>query len=297
MFAPGFCRISFANVIAIIVALALFSSASADLTLHDDGRDRDIPVKVYYPTSAKGELPLILFSHGFGGTKDGYAYLGEGWSEAGYIVILPTHIGSDRDAVLRLGAVLARDSAASFHLQEDRTDDIQFILSSLDQIEGSIPALKGRIDRSRIGIAGHSMGAGTAMLLGGATAVSPFGERESFRDPRVKAIIAMSPQGPGEEGFDTSSWDDIRIPVMTMSGTLDGGIAGQPPSWRLEAYKHMPPGDKYQVAVRGARHLSFAIGTRFHDCILAESTAFWNRYLEAERAELSSQGACVIKAK
>jgi predicted dienelactone hydrolase len=283
-------------VIAILLAFTFFSSASANLILHDASRNRDIPIKVYYPANTSRSVPLIVFSHGFGGTKDGYQYLGQGWSQAGYVVILPTHIGSDHDAVIRYGATVARDPAASFELQQDRTADVKYILSSLDQLENRIPALKRKIDRKKIGVAGHSMGAGTAMLLGGAEAAAS-GRLQAFRDPRVTAIITMSPQGSGEEGFDAHSWDNMRIPVMTMSGTLDLGVGGQPPSWRQEAYKHMPAGDKYQVIVRGARHLSFAIGTEFHDCILAESTAFWNRYLRSENSAITTQGACSISSK
>ncbi len=281
---------------ALLILTASLSVSTADLTLHDAARNRDIPVKIYYSSSTQ-PAPLIVFSHGYGGNMDGYSYLGEAWATAGFIVICPTHKGSDRDAILHSGSEPLRDPAESFALQADRTSDVKFILSSLGTVESSIPELRGKIDKGRIGVGGHSMGAGTAMLLAGATAMSPEGRRTSFRDSRVKAIVAMSPQGSSEEGFDQHSWDDIHIPVMVMSGTRDRGVGGQSPEWRQEAYNRMPPGEKYEVIVDGAGHLAFAIGKRFHDCIAAESTAFWKKELLGSAAAIQSTRQCQVNSK
>ena len=269
-----------------------------DLVLLDAVRGRDVPVKVYEP-SRPGIFPLIVFSPGFGGSRDGYEYLGRGWSDAGYVVVIITHQGSDQEAVRRYGATLSRDPRASFSLQVDRTGDVALVLDSLDMIEQQIPSLSGRINRQRIGVAGHSMGAGTALLIAGARAAPPSGAMRTFRDPRVAVAIAMSPQGAGEEGFTDTSWSDLRVPVMTMSGTLDLGIAGQPATWRLEPFQHMPPTDKFQVIVDGARHLSFATGERFHPCILKETLAFWDSLLkqDAPRSRIASFGACTVTSK
>ena len=84
---------------------------------------------------------------------------------------------------------------------------------------------------------------------------------------------------------------------MTMSGTRDRGIGGEPPEWRTQPYKHMPPGDKYQVTVNGANHLAFAMGRRFHDCIMKESTAFWQKYLKGQPESIRSSGACEVTSK
>jgi hypothetical protein len=84
---------------------------------------------------------------------------------------------------------------------------------------------------------------------------------------------------------------------MTMSGTRDRGVGGEPPEWRMQPYKHMPAGQKYQVTVNGATHLAFAVGKRFHQCILSESTAFWDQYLKGQSKGISSQGACDVTSK
>ena len=275
----------------------LSTAGSAELTLHDRGRNRDIPLKVYYPEHLSSSVPLIIFSPGYGGNREGYSYLGRGWATAGYIVIVPTHAGSDNTA-LRTNALRGvEDAAQAFENQTLRTGDIGFLISSIKEIEHQIPAIKGKIDRKRIGMSGHSMGGGTTLLIAGATAAAPGAQPTGFRNDHVRAAVAMSPPGPGRAAFVDHSWDQIGVPVMTMSGTRDRGVGGEPPEWRTQPYKHMPPGDKYQVTVNGANHLVFAMGKRFHDCILQESTAFWDGYLKGRPKSIQSMGACEVTSK
>jgi serine/threonine protein kinase/pimeloyl-ACP methyl ester carboxylesterase len=273
------------------------SSRTATLTLHDSARNREIPLKVYYPAQISGSLPLIIFSHGYGGSREGYEYLGRGWADAGYIVIFPTHLGSDTEALAQMGLRGASDPATAFEMQRQRAADVHFVLSSLKLIDQQVRDIHGKIDKQEIGVAGHSMGAGTALLVAGATASAANGAAQSFRDKHVRAVIAMSPQGPGEEGFSDHSWDSVAVPALTMSGSKDRGIGGQPAEWRMLPFQHMPAGGKYQVLVNGADHLTFAVGGRFRACILQETIAFWGAYLGGQKKPLQSAGACEVKAK
>jgi serine/threonine protein kinase/dienelactone hydrolase len=282
-----------------VLPLPPSSSRTAALTLLDSARNREIPLKIYYPGQISGSLPLIVFSHGYGGTREGYEYLGRAWADAGFIVILPTHLGSDTEALAQLGLRGAGDPGAAFEMQKQRTADVHFILSSLKLIDQQVRDIHGKINNKQIGVGGHSMGAGTALLVGGATAAPPSGSAQSFsfRDKHVRAVIAMSPQGAGEEGFSDHSWDHISVPTLTMSGTKDRGIGGQAPEWRTQAFQHMPAGSKYQVIVGGADHLSFAVGGRFRECILQETIAFWDTYLKGQEKPIQSSGACAVSAK
>jgi serine/threonine protein kinase/dienelactone hydrolase len=280
-----------------VTPLAPSSSLSAALTLRDSDRNREIPLKIYYPGHISGSLPLIVFSHGYGGTRDGYEYLGRGWADAGYIVIFPTHIGSDSEALAQTGLRAAGDPATSFEMQRQRAADIRFILSSLKLIDRQVREIHGKINNKQIGVGGHSMGAGTALLIGGATGAAPNGSAQSFRDKHVRAVIAISPQGAGEEGFSDHSWDKLAVPALTMSGTKDRGIGGQPPEWRTQPFRQMPAGSKYHVTVNGAEHLTFAVGGRFRACILQETTAFWDTYLKGQQKSIQTSGACEVTAK
>ena len=274
------------------------SSLTAELMLHDGGRNRDIPVKVYYPGHVVSGTPVVIFSHGYGGSDQGYEYLGRGWADAGYVVILPTHAGSDTAAIRPMGMSGVEDPAKAFVLQQQRAGDVHFLVAQLKSIERQVPAIRGKIDRKKIGVAGHSMGAGTALLIAGAALAAPSGPPQLFRDDHVRAAVALSPPGPGRSAFSDNSWDGIGVPVMTMSGTRDRGMGGEPPEWRTQPFKHMPGGGKYQVLVEGAEHLTFSLGgPRFRPCILLETTAFWDTYLKGHARPIQPSGPCAVTSK
>lgn len=75
------------------------------LTLRDAARGKDLAYKVSYP-EGDGPYPLIVFSHGFGGSKDGFSTISRHWAGHGYVVIQPTHAdglgrrGGDRNAAI-----------------------------------------------------------------------------------------------------------------------------------------------------------------------------------------------------
>src|SRR5208283_4341837 len=71
-----------------------FHASHVDLTVHDAARNRDIPVRVYLPMNTAPE-PVILFSHGLGGSRVGSVFLGEHWAERGYAAVFLQHPGSD----------------------------------------------------------------------------------------------------------------------------------------------------------------------------------------------------------
>src|SRR5215510_6060681 len=62
---------------------------------HDARRDRDVPAKIYSPNTGDGPFPVIIFSHGLGGSREGYEYLGRHWASHGYVSVHLQHIGSD----------------------------------------------------------------------------------------------------------------------------------------------------------------------------------------------------------
>src|SRR4051812_39599848 len=77
-----------------------FAVETLKLEWRDAKRQRDVPAKIYFPKDATGACPLIVFSHGLGGTRDGYEYLGRYWASHGYVSVHVQHLGSD-DAVWR----------------------------------------------------------------------------------------------------------------------------------------------------------------------------------------------------
>ena len=268
-----------------------------NLILQDAARKSELTCKVYFPNTG-GPYPLILFSHGFGGNKDAFGTVGKHWASHGYIVISPTHAdglgrrktnpSNEKPGVMtRPGGLLGRLNDPQ--KIGDRVADLVLILDSVDKLTNAVPALKGKIDSEQIGVGGHSFGAYTAMLIGGVTADLGTYKAKSFRDKRVKCILPISGQGTGQQGLTDKSWEALKVPMMTITGTRDQGAGGQGVEWKKEPYKYSPAGDKYLVVIDGANHLSFGggLGARsggITDIVKLCSTYYWDTYLKDSEA-------------
>jgi predicted dienelactone hydrolase len=258
-----------------------------DLTLRDPARDKDLPIRVTYPV-ASGPLPVVVFSHGAWAARDYYVPLATHWASHGYVVVQPTH-----DDSVTLGQEFGDVVVFSPRFWQARVDDMKFLIDSLDNL--GVADLKGRIDRARVGVGGHSYGAGTTTAIGGVTMFGPGGTRRTVGDPRVKAIVVLSGQGLGAT-LKKDSWKSISIPMQVITGTRDPGRGGQTYEWRIEPFTYAAPGHKYLILIEGADH-SFGgvtdtddgpprIGIREHPRIPAHvedvqsaTTAFWDAHL------------------
>jgi len=235
--------------------------AIPDAELRDDARNRDVRITIEYPTRSANN-PLIVFSPGYGGDNNAYVGLSSYWTSQGYVVIRVAHADAGKRAAEDLWTTLTQTD------HRNRVRDITLVLDSLDLLEQRYEELKGKIDRTKIVAAGHSYGAYTAMLLGGMRIYpGPIG----YADPRIKAVIAMSPQGPSDtRGLTKESWSEMKVPVLFMTGTRDQGIAEiETPEWRRQAFDNAAAGDKWLVVVEHARHATF-VG-RYDAFILAQS--------------------------
>ncbi|MEW6186200.1 MAG: hypothetical protein AB1585_10730, partial [Thermodesulfobacteriota bacterium] len=172
-----------------------------DLVLIDPTRQREIPLKIYYPQNPPGPAPILLLSHGMGGSKTSSNWMGRYLASHGYICIFLTHFGSD-NSLLDFSKGIQENVEKLFQAfwgmkdTLDRPQDIIFVLDSLQKIESSRPVLKGKMDLKKIGLAGHSFGAFTALSVAGGYAEPVrliYGR--TFDDPRPLAFLALSPPG------------------------------------------------------------------------------------------------------
>ena len=227
--------------------------------IRDARRNKDVPLAIEYPTKP-GPHPVIIFSHNYGGMSRGYVTLGSQWASHGFVVIRPAHA----DAGTVKDSATSKDPRETWGQQsvadyKNRAEDLKLILDSFATIETQYPELKGKLDATRVGVAGHGYGAFSALLVAGMKAYDG-AVSYNYADPRVKAVIAMSPQGISEKrGIRADSWTDVRVPVLYLTGSADLGIEeNENAAWRKQAFENSPEGDKWFVSIEGATHFTFS---------------------------------------
>ncbi|AUW60128.1 chlorophyllase [Sphingobium sp. SCG-1] len=227
------------------------------LSLPIEGRGEDLTYRVTAPAEG-GSLPVILFSHGNGQSLYTYGPLVNYWASHGFAVINPTHLDSRMIA-------LAADDPRRPQLWRHREQDILALLDNLDAIEEAVAFIKGRIDRDRVAVAGHSWGAQTASMFLGATHPDPDdGSTVSLSDGRVKAGVLFAVPGTGGDNlsefatqnfpFMHPDFSGLQTPTLVVAGENDNGaMTVRGPDWWREAYD-LSPGAKALFEVRGGEH-------------------------------------------
>lgn len=265
-----------------------------DLTVVDQARQRELPVRVYLPEDP-APAPVVLFSHGLGGSCMNNAYLGRHWAMRGYAAVFMQHPGSDTSVWQgqplgqKLTAMKQAASAANFLL---RVKDVPAVLDQLEAwnaTEGH--ALNGRLDLGRVGMSGHSFGAVTTQAVSGQTFSLGDG---TVTEARIKAAVMFSPSSP-RLGDPAKAFGSVKIPWMLMTGTNDVSFINDTDlASRLAVFPALPPGGKYEVVLDGAEHSAFnerglpgdkaKRNPNHHRVILSLSTAFWDVYLRGDEA-------------
>jgi predicted dienelactone hydrolase len=240
---------------------------------------RTMALRVYFPESG-GPYPLIVFCAGSGGGNDTFGETSTFLASHGYVVL---HTSYDVNA----------RGGGNEQLTRNRVADVALALDSLDKLPGLEPALKDKIDATRIGAAGHSSDAYITQLIGGAAVVFD-GRTTSFRDERVQAIVQFSGQGSNQQGLTKDSWKNLTIPMLTLTGTRDRGATGGGPEWKQEPFDLSPPGNKHHACYEGGHHGSFsgkfagdANGRAIFEHSQRLALAFFDAYLKGDEQALA----------
>jgi predicted dienelactone hydrolase len=230
----------------------------------DNERNRRVPAKLYWPNPTALTKPqttqLLIFSHGLGGSRDGYSYIGRYLAQNGIASLHLQHVGSDRAiwsaSVFEIPYLLkqaARDEEAI-----NRAKDFQFALTQLFNLAPYAQA----INPQTIAAAGHSYGANTTLLVSGA-AVERDGVAISLKDPRVKMAVVMS--SPPFYGADTESTkkilSSITIPTLHITATEDViNVPGyySKASDRIQIFENMNHSPKNLVVFKEGSHNIFS---------------------------------------
>ena len=260
LFSPMFAGAAVIDRRTLLGAAAACSVMPAEAAVttraewRDPARDRVVPVLIRCPAQP-GPAPLVLLSHGLGGSREGLAYLGEILAGAGYVAVHLQHKGSDvavwqgaGDPRQAMGAALTNVGAAVARLRD--------VVFALDTLTGDgEPLLRGRVDTGRIAVAGHSYGAWTAThVLGERLPLGGWGL--GLPDRRLRAGIALSPVPPLGVPADRA-YRGITAPILYVTGTQDRGMGV--PDWHARTLGFRNAEAPALLAVlNGASHASFA---------------------------------------
>ncbi len=288
-FIAGLCSILALQIWGAAAALALPKNTETEFT--DPARQRVIPLLVRMP-EGQGKVPLVIFSHGLGGSREGGKLWGEHWAAHGYAVIHTQHAGSDASLLKSgMGGPLQRlKRGATGQQLIARAQDVSFVLDEITRRQASGDALYARMDMNRIAMTGHSFGAMTTLALADQRYPNT---SQTLVDTRFKAFIAFSPQmAQSRPGSSFDAYREIRKPMLVVTGTYDGDMLGNgaSPDRRAAVFDALPAGDKYRVIFDKGDHMVFGGGA------VRESEVFL-RFIDNNSPRTDAATATLIQDK
>ncbi|MEH0874578.1 alpha/beta fold hydrolase [Pectobacterium cacticida] len=285
----------FISLLLSFAALADVGIGFQQITIVKGADNRPLDVAVFYPVSSSsqrtiigenaafpgitvsknaapesGKYPLIVVSHGYGGSWLNQLWLAEALVKQGYIVAAPNHPGTTTKDM--------RTEKAQELWQ--RPHDISRVVTALL----AAPEKTGRVDEKRIAAVGHSLGGWTVLeLAGGRFSTDQFEQDclthaglasckvyermqvaknaasrtqldKSLADPRIRAVVSLD-MGLAR-GITAQSLAAINIPVLIMAA----GYPNEELPAALESHdlaRKLPPAHSTYKEIADATHFSF----------------------------------------
>jgi len=258
---------------------------TVDLSIDNPRTGRALELRVRVPAAgvsadmpAQG-WPVLVFSHGAGGSREAFGSLLELLATHGFASVAPTHgdsIELARRGGERVPGLMDRDGRRQLLRRVDlagRVADCSLVLDAAHDIAARVADDTGQrvlLDTQRAAIGGHSAGAFTAQLAAGVRARGrAVGKRgfglSSIADERFRAAVVISGQGTPTRALTADSWARVAVPMLVFAGSLDGSppdMGRQTPASRREPFERSrgrdaggPPA--YLVDIAGATHSSY----------------------------------------
>lgn len=201
---------------------------------------------------AGGPHPVVVFTHGYTGTFTDYTFLFEDLASRGYVVASVDHtyeataveFPDGRVVKSVLGSYLSKSAKSDVQTLtlavSVRLDDLKFVVNELERLNaGGNDPFAGRLDMSRVALAGHSLGGLTALL----------GVQQ---DPRFRAGVILDGVLPDFVAVGT------QTPILVLTAGNDGwgendcrlwnGLRGPRVAVNLKGAEHVTPSDAVWLA-------------------------------------------------
>jgi predicted dienelactone hydrolase len=199
------------------------SAGSRSFSLFDEPSGRTIPLLVMYPSDSRpatdgaiapGTFPLVVISHGNGGSGALYRSIATHLARNGFVVALPDHAGNTRGD---------NDLARTVANLESRPRHIRLTIDWAYGASPFAPFLKA----GAVAIIGHSLGGYTALAIAGGLPAAFAHETpdrvprpvEVMPDERVKALVLLAPATAWFKAGDALR--RVRVPILMMTAEHD----------------------------------------------------------------------------
>jgi predicted dienelactone hydrolase len=167
---------------------------------------------------APGAFPLVVLSHGTGGSPLVYRTLAAHLARHGYVVALPEHPGNNRND---------NRLADTVENLERRPRDVRGVIA---WAFASSPFASYLVP-DRVAVIGHSLGGYTALAVAGGAPTSFAHESDAgpqriavTSDDRVKALVLLAPATPWF--MHAGALAEVRAPILMMIGDRDEHAPG-----------------------------------------------------------------------
>jgi predicted dienelactone hydrolase len=290
-------------LLLLLVSAAHAGTGFREITLPGKNTDRPVHVSIWYPTASDaapvllgetpafigqpvirdaepvpGPHPLVVLSHGYGGSWRNLAWLAADLVHAGYVVAAPDHPGTTTFDMRK------SDAVELWRRPGDLSRTIDALLDNAD--------LTGGVASDRIAAIGHSLGGWTVVELAGGrfdaavvtkNCMADFGQlycrifdalgigrdasssaalAADLSDPRIRAVVSLD-LGPGR-GLTPASLSAIHIPMMVLGAAADvdadtatrADIAATNKDSGYVA-RYLPPATTTYSLIPGSLHFSF----------------------------------------
>ncbi len=286
----GANAISVSTATPAVVSSAVYPVATQEVSWND-AQGRRVSALVFYPAAppvAGSKFSVVVYSHGLGGSAERFAYLGESWAARGVVTLCLRHPESDesvwRGKLRPMGEL--KEAYRHSWTARDRALAIRSAIDFLATTQNADGPLGRDLDLTRVGVAGNDLGALAALLVAGQL---PPDNGPSLKDPRVSAILALSPPVYCDRQQGSVVYSLIDAPLATVAGTNDDGVVGDVKAeQRRVPFDCVRGVDRLHFTLQGGDHMVYGGHRRpakqagdapYQETIRSASTLFWRAYL------------------